>query len=114
MSRMPADPDFEPRVADWLEDDPDSAPGAVLATVLAAFPSIPQRRASRVPWRFPSMSTFAKVAVAAVAVIAVGTVGIIALQPSGGRTVGSASSPSPSRRPRPFRPRRLRRRCRRL
>ena len=38
-----------------------------LATVLAAFPSIPQRRASRVPWRFPSMTTFAKVAVAAVA-----------------------------------------------
>ena len=48
----PTDPDFEPRVADWLEADPDHAPAPVLSTVLAAFPSIPQRRASRVPWRF--------------------------------------------------------------
>ena len=57
MSRYPTDPDFEPRVADWLEADPDLAPAPVLSTVLAAFPSIPQRRASRVPWRFQSMST---------------------------------------------------------
>ena len=69
MSRIPIDPDFEPRVADWLEDDPNLAPVVVLNTVLAAFPSIPQRRASRVPWRFPPMNTLANLAVAAVAVI---------------------------------------------
>ncbi len=96
MSRYSIDPDFEPRVADWLEADPDLAPAPVLSTVLAAFPSIPQRRASRVPWRFKSMSTFAKLAIAAVILIAVGSVGIIALQPSGGRIVGSAPSPAPS------------------
>ena len=118
MSRYPADPDFEPRVADWLEADPDIAPAPVLSTVLAAFPSIPQRRASRVPWRFPPMSTFAKLAVAAVAVIAVGTVGIIALQPSGGRTAGSARRHArrprrtPRRHRRPLHLRRLRRRRR--
>ena len=101
MSRYPTDSDFEPRVADWLESDPDIAPAPVLSTVLAAFPSIPQRRASRVPWRFPPMSTFAKVAIAAVVLIAVGSVGIMALQPSGGRTVGSAPTPSPSPAPSP-------------
>ena len=95
MSRLP-EPGFDPRIADWLEADPDFAPAEVLRTVLTAFPSIPQRRASRLPWRFPPMTTFAKVAVAAVVVIAVGTVGIIALQPSGGRIAGSA----PTRRPR--------------
>ena len=41
MSRYPIDPDFEPRIADWLEADPDIAPAPVLSTVLAAFPSIP-------------------------------------------------------------------------
>ena len=59
MSRIPASPDFEPRIADWLEADPDLAPPEVLATVLAAFPSIPQRRASRVPRRFQTMNRFA-------------------------------------------------------
>jgi hypothetical protein len=101
MSEMPIDPDFEPRVADWLEEDSENAPGAVLAIVLAAFPSIKQRRASRVPWRFPSMTTFAKVAIAAVAVIAVGTVGVIALRPAGTGTVGSAPSPTPPPTPAP-------------
>ena len=75
MSRTPADPDFEPRIADWLEDDPDHAPAAVLGTVLAAFPSIPQRRASRVPWRFQPMNRFALVGAAAAVVAAVGVGG---------------------------------------
>ena len=37
---------FDNRIADWLEDDPVEAPPQVLETVLAAVPSIPQRRAS--------------------------------------------------------------------
>ena len=102
MSRTDLDPDFEPRVADWLEADPDSAPAAVLGTVLAALPSIPQRRASRVPWRFPPMSSFAKVAVAAVAVVAVGTVGVIALQPGRPGNVGSAPTPTQTPTPTPY------------
>jgi dipeptidyl aminopeptidase/acylaminoacyl peptidase len=72
MSRITADPDFEPRIADWLEADPDHAPAPVLSTVLAAFPSIPQRRASRVPWRSPIMTRFAFVAAAGVLVALLG------------------------------------------
>ena len=48
---------FDPRIADWLEDDPHTAPDQALDVVLAAFPSINQRRAWRVPWRFPEMSS---------------------------------------------------------
>ncbi len=101
MTRPDTDPDFEPRVADWLEADPDSAPAAVLGIVLAALPSIPQRRALRVPWRFPTMNSFAKVAIAAVAVVAVGTVGVIALRPGGTGNVGSAPTPTPTPAPTP-------------
>lgn len=36
---------FDDRIAEWLEDDPTIAPGLVLETVLAAVPSISQRRA---------------------------------------------------------------------
>jgi hypothetical protein len=40
---------FDQRVADWLEDDPNVAPSLVLDTVLAALPSVGQRRAP-MPW----------------------------------------------------------------
>ena len=46
----PTDPQFDQRIADWLDEDPRRAPGSLLDTVLAAIPSTPQRRASRVPW----------------------------------------------------------------
>lgn len=101
MTTFDRDPLFDPRISDWLEADPDRAPEIVLEAVVAALPSIPQRHASRLPWRFPAMSTFAKVAVTAIAVIAIGIVGVIALQPSGGRTAGSAPSPSPTPVPSP-------------
>lgn len=42
-----ADAFFDPRIADWLEDDPTTAPRAVLDTVLAAVPSIDQRMPNR-------------------------------------------------------------------
>jgi hypothetical protein len=50
MSRTP-DPGFDPRIADWLEADPNLAPPDVMRTVESAIPSIPQRRALRLPWR---------------------------------------------------------------
>ena len=40
-----SDPTFDQRLADWLEDDPTFGPREVLDTVLAAYPSIEQRRA---------------------------------------------------------------------
>jgi len=92
----PSDPGFDVRIADWLEADPNLAPPDLMRTVESALPSIPQRRVLHLPWRFPPMSTFAKLAIAAVAVIAIGAVGIFALQPRNVPSVGGAPSPSPS------------------
>ncbi len=94
MSRPTPSLEFDPRIADWLEDDPDEAPGAVLETVQAAFPSIPQRRASRAPWRFRPMtqSTRLLAGAAAIAVALLG--GVLLLRPGGG-TGPAAQPPSP-------------------
>jgi hypothetical protein len=89
-------PTFEDQLTDWIEDGPAKAPERVLDTVLAAYPSIPQRRAAlRVPWRFPLMNGYARVlaGVAAVAVIAVGALIFTNKPPSS--NIG-APSPSPS------------------
>jgi hypothetical protein len=67
------EPDFDQRIADWLEDDPNLAPRQALETVLAAYPSIPQRRPMWVPRRFPTMTMPIRLAAAAViGVLAVG------------------------------------------
>jgi hypothetical protein len=90
-------PEFDPRIADWLEDDPDNAPDAVLTTVLAAFPSIPQRHALSVPWRTRPMTQTARLlaGAAALAVVLVGD--IFLLRPGAGPSVGaSAPPPAPS------------------
>ena len=42
---------FDHRIADWLEQDPKTAPSSALDVVLAAFPSVPQRRTWRASWR---------------------------------------------------------------
>jgi hypothetical protein len=60
--RSVPDPGFDQRIADWLEEDPDSAPAAVLETVAAAIPSISQRRHWRQTWRSHRMLRLAVVA----------------------------------------------------
>ena len=92
---------FDPRLAEWLEDDPHTAPDQALDVVLAAFPSIKQRPASRVPWRYPSMSTSIRLGLtaAAVAVAAIG--GLWALGPRFGPSVGGPTVPSPTPIPSP-------------
>ena len=64
------DPGFDPRIADWLEHDPDQAPSNVLVGVLAALPAVAQGRA-----RIVSSSTrttpLAWMGVAAVAIVSV-------------------------------------------
>jgi dipeptidyl aminopeptidase/acylaminoacyl peptidase len=72
---------FDARIADWLEDDPHAAPDQALDVVLAAFPSIKQRRAARVPWRFLDMSAPLKLAFGAAA-IAVVVGGVLIFGPS--------------------------------
>jgi len=65
--------DFDQRIADWLEDDPNLAPRQAIETVLAAYPSIPQRHPMRLPRRFPTMTMPMRVAAAAaIGVLAVG------------------------------------------
>jgi hypothetical protein len=96
------DPDFEPRIADWLEDDPDRAPDAVLETVLAAFPSIPQRRAVRVPWRPIPMNRLMVFGAAALAVLIGGSIVVLrpgtlpATTPSLAPSASASSAASPS------------------
>ena len=69
----PTDPLFDRRIADWLEDDPRRAPGRVLDNVLAALPSIPQRRAMRMPWGFQGTPMLMRLAAAAmIGVLVVG------------------------------------------
>ncbi|HEY4632846.1 MAG TPA: hypothetical protein VIH00_02930, partial [Candidatus Limnocylindrales bacterium] len=95
-----SDPLFDQRIADWLEDDPSYAPGHVLDTVLAALPSIPRRRASRVPLGFTTMPMFTRLAAAAaIGVLVVG--GALYLnrpsQPAiGGPSLTPIESASPS------------------
>ena len=88
------DPAFDPRIADWLEADPDRAPREVLDTVLAAMPSIPQRRALRAPRRFSDMNRFALIGAAAAIVVAVGFGGLV-LTARGPNTGHGDATPSP-------------------
>ena len=91
MKRLP-DPTFDQRVADWLEEDPTTAPREVLATVLAAYPSITQRPSMRRPWRFHPMYRLALPAAAALVVVVSGALLLPRLlaPPAGNQ------SPSPS------------------
>ncbi len=97
------DHEFDQRIADWLEDDPNLAPRQALDTVLAAFPSIPQRRTWRAPRRFQTMSVPIRLATAAViGVLVVG--GALYLARSAQPSVGMpgptpATSPSAAASP---------------
>ena len=104
MSNETMRPDFDPRIAVWLEADPDHAPRETLETVLAAFPSIPQRRASRVPWRFTTMNRFMPIGAAAVIAIVLVGGALIMLRPNGSGvgtspTASLTASPTPSASP---------------
>lgn len=99
--------DLERQLADFYESEaPTRAPDWVLRSALETIDSTQQRRVViRVPWRFPHMNTFAKVAVAAVVVIAVGALGLSLLGPrspsgvGGQPTAGPSPSPSPTSSP---------------
>jgi heat shock protein HslJ len=74
---MNANVDLERRLADYYATEaPQRVPDRVLASVLAITGSTRQRRALiRVPWRFPTMNSYAKAAIAAVLLIAAGAIG---------------------------------------
>jgi hypothetical protein len=85
-------PEFDSRIADWLEDDPDKAPSIVLETVVGALPSIPQRHSWRSLLRFNQMPRFS---IAAVALL-VTAVGVSAWMAGNRGGVGSLPTPAPT------------------
>ena len=89
------EPLFDTRIADWFEDDPHSAPDQALDIVLAAFPSIKQRRAQRAPWRYSDVTSPLKLAVAAAAIVVAvaGGAWLLGQQP-GAPGVGGQPTPS--------------------
>jgi hypothetical protein len=93
--------DLERRITDfYATETPTRAPDWLLESALATIDTTQQRRGLiRVPWRFSTMNTYAKVAIAAVAVIAVGAVGLAVLRPGTTPGVGGGPSPSPSPSP---------------
>jgi hypothetical protein len=95
--------DLERQLADFYATEaPPRAPEWVLRSALQTISTTRQRRVViRVPWRFPHMNTFAKVAIAAVVVIAVGALGLSVLRPAGSSGVGGQPSASPSPSPSP-------------
>jgi hypothetical protein len=89
MSRHP-DPGFDPRIADWLEDDPDTAPPDLLRTVEGALSSIPQRRSLWTPWRSAPMN---RVVLVAATAILVGVLGLGALAAGSRQPTPGPSAP---------------------
>ena len=98
---MNANDNLERRLAAFYASEaPQNAPGRVLEGALATTEITTQRRAVfRLPWRFPIMNSYAKMAIAAMAVIAIGAVGLAVLQPGSSPGVGGAGSPGPSTEP---------------
>jgi hypothetical protein len=100
------DPNFDQRIAAWLESGPNSAPDGVLETVLAAYPSIPRRRGWRTQWRYNPMPVIIRVTAAVFAVALLAGAAVLVLRPpSGPSSVGASPSvttpvsPSPAPSP---------------
>jgi len=72
----PFDPMFDDRIADWLEEDPTTAPSRLLETVIAAVPSIPQR-AGRAPWLPAGREWVFRLALAPALAVALGLVWLL-------------------------------------
>ena len=96
---MQTDPDVTRIVRSWLHEDEHDSADRVLAIVLADVDTTPQRRPWWPAWRFRSMNTYAKFAIAAAAVLVVAVIGINLLPGSRGGVGGPAASPSPSPSP---------------
>jgi hypothetical protein len=93
---MTSGSNFDDRLHDWFEDGPTDAPTQVLDTVLAAVPSIPQRRAGwRVLRGISPMFGFARALAGVAIAIGLGAALVLVLRPTPGG-VGSEASPSPS------------------
>ena len=90
------DPLFDPRLADWLEEDPSTAPDQALDVVLASLPSIKQRRAVRVPWRNRDMTNTLRLGLAAALVVAATLGGLYVLSSRTGPSVAAPETSPPA------------------
>jgi hypothetical protein len=79
-----------------LAPDADRLPDRVVVAALTDIARTPQRRALRVPWRFPTMNSYAKLAIAAVVVVVVAIGGLALLRPGGSSGPGGAPTATPS------------------
>jgi hypothetical protein len=95
------DPLFDPRLANWLEEDDSTAPEQALEIVLASFPSIKQRRAVRVPWRTTSMSSTLRLGLAAAVVVAAALGSVYFLGSRSNSSVGGPGTQAPTVAPSP-------------
>jgi hypothetical protein len=93
---------FDARIADWLEHDPHRAPETALPIVLAAFPSIKQRR-GRAPWRVFDMPSISRFAATSASVVALMVLALVVIAPwsmfGPGGTVTPTTSPTATPRP---------------
>ena len=84
----------------WLEEGPQTLPDQTARAIDVSIRSTSQRRpAIRLPWRFPTMSSYPKVAIGVAAVVAVALGGALILGPrlsTPNRGVGGDPTPSPS------------------
>jgi hypothetical protein len=87
----------------FLAPEADQLHDRVIDAALAEIARTPQRRALRVPWRFPTMPNYLKLAAAAALVIAVGGFALWQLAPPpggpGGPTDAPTSTAVPTARP---------------
>jgi hypothetical protein len=92
-------PEFDQRIADWLEDDPGPAPRQVETTILAGLPSIRQRRNGwfRAGGRTLDMPNSMRLA-AAIVIVAVAGAALTLLNRAP-RSGGPGPSPTPSLAP---------------
>ena len=95
---MSTDLDTTRTVRSWLEEGRTTLPDWVRDDVMDQLPSTPQRRSKRTAWRFLTMPTAAKTAIAAAAVILVAVGALAFLQrpsgPGGGPTPSSTTAPT--------------------
>ncbi len=83
------------RVLDaFLAPEADQLPDRVIEASLSEIARTPQRRALRVPWRFPPMNTFARLATVAAAIV-IGLAGAVYLF-TPRSNVGPAATPTPA------------------
>jgi hypothetical protein len=93
--------DFDRRAAAWLADGPNELNDRVLGAALREVHVTHQRRALRVPWRFPLMPALTRTtAIAAVALVAVvGAGGVLYMNSGAGGGQPTPTGPQPASPP---------------